>query len=117
MRLVIIESPYAADTPEGVEENIQYARRCVRDCLLRGESGLASHLLYTQTGILDDRDPGERTLGITAGLAWGPRADATVVYTDRGISNGMRQGIADATRANRPVEYRTLIPAEIPPES
>lgn len=104
MRLVIVESPYAGD----VETNLDYARACLRDCLLRGEAPFASHLLYTQNGVLDDRLPAERNLGIVAGLLWGSKAAATIVYQDLGISNGMRWGIADAEAAGRPVEYRTL---------
>lgn len=104
MRLVILESPFAGD----VEANIAYAKACVHDCLLRGESPYASHLFFTQPGILDDNDPAERTLGINAGLAWGDKADATVVYTDRGMSSGMRYGIERAEKAGRPIEYRTL---------
>ncbi len=80
----------------------------MRDCLERGESPLASHLLYTQDGILRDHDAHERAWGIAAGLAWAEKADATVVYTDLGVSNGMRQGIDNATSAKRPVEYRSL---------
>lgn len=38
---VILESPYAGD----VEKNIEYARLCLKDSLLRGESPIASHLL------------------------------------------------------------------------
>ena len=59
-RLVILESPYFADTEDGVEQNVKYARQCLRDSLLRGEAPLASHLLYTQPGVLDDRVPDER---------------------------------------------------------
>jgi hypothetical protein len=44
MNLVIIESPYAGN----VELNVSYARRAVKDSLGRGESPIASHLLYTQ---------------------------------------------------------------------
>jgi hypothetical protein len=104
MRRVILESPYAGD----VEPNVAYARRALRDCLLRGEAPIASHLLYTQDGVLDDTIPDERALGIEAGLAWGAEAAATVVYTDRGISRGMEYGIARAEREGRPVEYRSL---------
>lgn len=107
-RLVILESPFAADTPDGIEENVRYARECVRDSLLRGEAPLASHLLYTQPGVLDDRVPEEREAGIAAGLAWIDHADATVVYVDRGISNGMRRGIELARSVGRPVEERSL---------
>lgn len=104
MRLVIIESPYAGD----VAANTEYARACVRDSLERGEAPIASHLLYTQPGILDDTILEERQWGITAGLAWRLVAHATVVYTDRGISQGMKYGIAAAEESGVPVEYRTI---------
>ena len=104
MRLVILESPFAGD----VRGNIAYARRCLRDCLQRCEAPIASHLLFTQPGVLKDGEPEERRLGIAAGLAWVRAAEATVVYTDRGISRGMEQGIAAAEAAGKPVEYRTL---------
>lgn len=104
MKLVIVESPYAGNTAF----NERYARAALRDCLLRGEAPIASHLLYTQPGVLDDGKPDERALGIAAGLAWGTRADATAVYMDHGISSGMQQGIARAEADGRPVYYRTL---------
>ena len=104
MRLVIIESPYAGD----IEANVAYARACVRDSLGRGEAPIASHLLYTQPGILRDDIPAERQWGIAAGLAWRNVADASVVYTDRGISAGMEHGIAAAREAGKPVEFRSL---------
>lgn len=104
MRLVIVESPYAGD----VERNVRYARAALRDCLNRGEAPYASHLLYTQPGVLDDLKPEQRRLGIEAGLAWGFHAEATVVYADLGITDGMRQGILRAVAQQRPVEYRTL---------
>lgn len=102
MRLVVIESPYAGD----VEANVEFAKAAMLDCLRRGEAPLASHLLYTQ--MLDDLKPDERKLGIDAGLAWGAKADATVVYLDRGISRGMQYGIENAKAAGRPIEYRIL---------
>lgn len=75
---------------------------------MRGEAPIASHLLYTQSGILRDADLAERKWGIDAGLAWGEVADATVVYVDRGISQGMHKGIARAKAEGRVVEYRRL---------
>lgn len=106
MRRVILESPYAGD----IGANLKYARDCVRDALLRGEAPLASHLLYTQPGILNDEDRNERAHGINAGHAWLHLADAVVVYTDRGISDGMAAGIRSAEFHNVPVERRTLTP-------
>jgi hypothetical protein len=104
MRLVILESPYAGD----IDRNVEYARKCVRECLLRGEAPIASHLLYTQPGILRDEIPAERQHGMDAGLAWRRVADATVVYTDLGISRGMQYGIEAASAAGVKVEYRKL---------
>lgn len=106
MKLVIIESPYAGD----IEANVAYARRCIRDSLARGEAPIASHLLYTQPGILRDEVPAERQWGIDAGLAWGRAADLTAVYVDRGISAGMRYGISAAESMGRPVEIRRIGP-------
>jgi hypothetical protein len=103
---VIVESPYAADTPEGLERNLAYARECLKDSLRRGEAPFLSHLLYTQ--VLDDRMPHERTLGIEAGLIWGHVADLTVVYTDLGISPGMQKGIDRAKEDGRRIRYRRL---------
>jgi hypothetical protein len=80
MRRVILESPYNGDT----DGNVTYARACVRDSLLCGEAPIASHLLYTQPGVLRDSVAGEREQGIAPGLAWGPVAEAMVVYIDRG---------------------------------
>jgi hypothetical protein len=104
MRLVILESPYAGD----IEANVTYARACVRDSLSRGEAPIASHLLYTQPGVLRDEVAEERQWGIDAGLAWKQVAHASVVYTDRGITKGMEYGIAAAEKAGIPVEYRNI---------
>jgi hypothetical protein len=104
MRRVILESPFAGD----VERNVTYARACVRDSLSRGEAPIASHLLYTQPGILRDEVRAERQWGIDAGLAWAGQAEATVVYIDHGISTGMEYGVEHARAAGRPVEYRKL---------
>lgn len=99
---VLVESPYAGN----VRRNRAYLRACLRDSLARGEFPFASHAIYTQ--VLDDTDPVQRNLGIRAGLEWGERADATVVYADLGISSGMARGIQAANEAGRPVAVRYL---------
>jgi hypothetical protein len=101
MRLVILETPYRGITVSETELNILFARACLRDSLMRGESPIASHLLYTQPGVLDDNKPGERQLGIEAGLAWRAVADGSVVYTNRGVSEGMKYGIGLAKHIER----------------
>lgn len=101
---VIIESPYAGD----IDLNVRFARACMKDSLLRGEAPIASHLLYTQTGVLDDNIPEERSLGIEAGLIWGKLAELTAVYVNLGVSKGMQYGIKSAESFGRPVEYRVV---------
>jgi len=103
MKIVILESPYAGE----VERNINYAKRCVRHSLKKGEAPMASHLLYTQ--MLDDKVPAERELGIAAGLAWRKVAEASVVYTDLGISEGMKYGIKAAEDAGIRIIYRSIM--------
>lgn len=104
MRCVIIESPFAGD----IERNTRYARAAMRDCLLRGESPYASHLLYTQPGVLADNDPDERRHGIAAGIAWAKVADVIVVYQDLGISGGMSDSIEIHEKEGRYILHRTL---------
>lgn len=109
MRRVILESPYAGSSGRTVEENIEYAKRCIKDCLKRGESPIASHLLFTQQGILDDEKEMERALGISAGLAWSDCADCVVFYTDFGMSKGMRFSEEIHLRNGVRTEYRTIL--------
>lgn len=107
-KLVVIESPFRGKGYHETELNILYARACAHDCLTKGEYPYASHLFYTQDGILNDKDEKERMLGINAGITWGSLANKRVVYTDRGISKGMEYGIATAKKAGKRIEYRNL---------
>lgn len=52
--------------------------------------------------------PEQRVTGIVAGLAWAEVAEAIVVYTDLGISQGMNAAIDHYRLAGRTVEFRTL---------
>jgi hypothetical protein len=104
MRRVIIESPYAGD----VAGNLVYARKCMADSLARGEWPIASHLLYTQSGILDDNIPEERARGIAAGQAWGEIADAIIFYIDLGWSPGMEAALQFYVESGKPIEERRI---------
>lgn len=112
MKLVILESPFAAFSSGGItrteKENIEYARACVRHSLSLGEAPIASHLLYTQEGILDDNIPSERKWGIDAGLAWKSVASGSVVYIDFGLTRGMEYGIDAAREAGLDIEFRKI---------
>jgi hypothetical protein len=100
--VVIIESPYAGD----VERNELYARRCMKDCLLRGEAPFVSHLLYTQ--VLDDTVLEERTLGMESGFAFLEKSDYSVCYEDYGVSRGMEEGIRRAKDLGHEVLHRRI---------
>lgn len=109
MKRVIIETPYKGTNWEETEENVRFARLCGHDCIVRyNEAWFASHLLYTQEGILDDKIPEERALGIESGFAWKEVADSTVVYVNRGISKGIHLGIRKTISFGQPFEYRVL---------
>jgi hypothetical protein len=107
-QLVVIESPFKGNDWSETRRNILYVKLCASDCLRRGEVPWASHIFYTQTGILDDSIPEERQRGIDAGVAWGKKADLRAVYEDFGISKGMEYGIKAAEEIGQRVEYRSL---------
>lgn len=117
MPTVIVESPFKTNTlllSDGKsyvcaeDDNVRYARACLRDCLDRGEAPFASHLLYTQEGVLDDADPEERRRGIEAGFEIARTLDRRVFYVDRGFSDGMKWGLLQARELDQPCEIRIL---------
>ncbi len=106
MKRVIIESPYRGDGYRDTADNIVYLNRCLKDSMRRGEAPFASHGFYTM--FLDDKVPLERDIGMAAGWAWMQVCDLVVVYTDRGISQGMKAGMQKAAEAGKTVELRQL---------
>jgi len=104
--LIYIESPYAESESGSVEDHVEYAKLCMKDCLLREEHPFASHLLFPQ--VLDDLNAKERKAGMMAGKAWGTYADIVAVYTDQGVTTGMGWGIRNAENLGITIEYRTL---------
>lgn len=99
---VIIESPLAGD----FIRNRRYSLWCLYHSLQLGEAPFASRLLYTQS--LDDTKPGEREMGIVAGLAWGEVAELRALYTDLGTSPGMMRGLQAAEAAGQEFVTRIL---------
>lgn len=104
MRRVIVESPFAGD----IERNVAYAREALADCLRRGEAPLASHLLYTQPGVLDDSVTEQRALGIAAGFCWRAVAELTAFYVDFGWSPGMLEAFRVCVDGELPYERRYI---------
>lgn len=128
MRRVIVESPFAPQTPlppgfkpgwhscdwqpggafgcdicpvlaVRAEESARNARYL--DACLRDclRRGEAPFASHRMyTSALDDLKPEERALGIAAGFAWRKAAESTVIYTDLGWSSGMRAGLEHTMR-------------------
>lgn len=108
MKLVVVETPFAADEPWKRAMHRDYLAACLRDCYGRGEAPFASHAIGPLA--LDDNVPQERDTGIQAGLLWGRRADLRAVYTDLGTSTGMWLAVDDSLQHGPPHEMRSLMP-------
>lgn len=106
MKCVMIETPLMARGERTMEDNLKYAKECMKDSVKKGEAPFAMHVLYTQ--VLDDNKYEERWQGILSGLAWSRRADAIVFYMDYGMSTGMNLAYEQAQLMGIKVEYRTL---------
>lgn len=120
--LAVIESPYSADSFVAFARNVRYARAAVLDAIRLGYAPLASHLLYTQEGILSEATPEERARGIACGHVPyrysaklfdmqpndGYARVACLVYPDLGITEGMKAGIKEAKTYGCHVYHRTL---------
>jgi len=92
MKLVVVESPYQSEDGNPIE-NIEYARAAMNYCLHNEAAPFASHLLYTQPGVLDDQVPEERKKGMEAGFLWANHASERWFFTDLGITPGMLKGL------------------------
>ena len=109
MKRVVIESPYAADTEEGIDLNEAYGELAMHDCLVNyNESPYASHLLYTRSYVLRDDVPSDRKLGIKAGFFWRNVAQDTIFYQDLGMTKGMLLGIEDCRKKDQSLAVRRL---------
>lgn len=129
MKFAIIESPLGTKpdgsrcSPEEFAKNQEYVNACMLDSFRRGEYPFASHGIYPHC--LKDALPEERKLGMEAGFAVAKAlynacqldpytltkmADCciAVVYTDRGITSGMKQGIEKHTDLGMKLEFREL---------
>jgi N6-adenosine-specific RNA methylase IME4 len=98
---VVVESPYAGN----IKRNLHYLNACFTDCLMRGESPIASHKLFAD--VCCGQGP-ERQVGIEAGVMWGSCANYVVAYVDFGVTDGMKKAIEAYKEMGMKVEYRSL---------
>lgn len=106
MLMVTIESPFRATERHSREENIHFARACCRFAIDQKYAPFASHLLYTQDGILDDDEKDQRDLGIEMGLMWGARASEIWFCVREGekISEGMMKAMNFYKYIGKPIQ-------------
>lgn len=105
-RLVIVESPYRASPERTLEQNRAYLMQAMADCYRKGEAPFASHHLSTE--VLQDDDVYERQLGIRCGLAWGQHASLVAIYSQLGLTPGMRQAIEFYKSIGKEIEWRGI---------
>lgn len=120
MLIVCIESPFKPAESEVKEyegrysraellrQNLVYARLALLNSLLRGEAPLASHLLYTQVW---SEKPELRAGGIMAGIEVHHVCGLVALYTDLGVSTGMKAAEDHAALIHAERGRRTILDA------
>ena len=96
-RKVYVASRYAGDVVANTTAAIGYCRRVIKD----GYMPIASHLLYPQ--ILDDKNPAERELGLSFGLALLQMCDEVWVFGK--VTKGMAGEIEEAKKLKKQIRY------------
>ena len=91
--MAYICSPYRADTPEELEENLNNVRRYFRFALSQGYAPIATH--FAVCSVLDDNDPAEREQGISLDVRYLTFCDELWVFGNR-ISAGMAMNLLRA---------------------
>lgn len=97
MKKAYICSPYRAKSKEELERNMAYARALTRKALEAGLAPVTPHLYIAQC--LDEEKPGEREMGLKAGLELLKGCDFLMAGIRYGISEGMGKEIAAAEAA------------------
>jgi len=95
MDFVYIASPWSEPV---------YAKACLRNSLLRGETAAAMALLFD--GALDLRVEIERAAGLQAALMAVRVCHRLAVYIEKGISHEMRRVISEARDCGCPLSFR-----------
>lgn len=106
-KTVVIISPFMAEDPSKKDRFYNYAKRCAKDSMNRNEAPLVSHVFYYD--MLGSSSVAlERDMGFNSQLAWIRKCDLVVVYSDFGITQGMKAAIDYAKFKNKKVELRTI---------
>jgi len=107
MALVAIESPLKANQGYSREQFRRYWQLCIEDAIKYHEDEVyCSHWL---ADVLDDENPLERAIGLKIGLRFSAFCDYAAVYTDFGISEGMKDAMIFYDKIGKRVERRSLL--------
>jgi hypothetical protein len=94
LRPVVYESPFASTDLDTFARNIAYARLLIREGATGyNEAGIASHVIWTQPGILRDTVESERNLGIACGIVFANMAKQGIIGHIYGIDLGWSKGM------------------------
>lgn len=112
-KFIFICSPYASNP----ERNTALVKVLGRMIAMDGDVPVAPHLSLTQ--MLDDKDPGEREVGLRLGRVQLQRCDKMYVWPFDGISTGMSGDLKVALLAGIPAstpvawteQYSTIMAA------
>lgn len=106
-KAVVIISPFMVEDPTKRELFYRYAKRCAQDSMRRNEAPLVSHVFYYDmfgfSTVAIERD-----LGFNSQLTWIRKTDLVVVYSDFGITQGMKAAIDYAKFKNKKIEFRKI---------
>jgi hypothetical protein len=89
-------TPYRAETPEKLNEHIEYAQAVSRAAALKGYSVITPHLYYPY--FLDDENEEEREIGMALARGLIKKCDVVIVGKKYGISDGMKSEIEYAEK-------------------
>ncbi len=112
---VIVESPYSSTEKYTIEQNVEYALKCMKHSYMNGEAPILTHLLYTRipTGYhVSDYDVNNTCMGreyaLNCAHEWRKITPKTILYTDHGISQGMIRAEQEALKLGKIVEKRSI---------
>lgn len=106
-KTAVIISPFMVEYPSKKDLFYRYAKRCAQDSMRRNEAPLVSHVFYYDlfgySTVAIERD-----LGFNSQLAWIRKCDLVVVYSDYGMTQGMKAAVDYAKFKNKKIEFRVI---------
>lgn len=104
---VVVISPFMVEDASKRDLFYRYAKRCAQDSMRRNEAPLVSHVFYYD--MLGYSTVGlERDMGFNAQLSWIRKCDLVVVYSDYGMTQGMKAAVDYAKFKNKKIEFRVI---------